>query len=115
MICSASDFSSSGLSGAISSPTRSPFTRTVAGRPTLGDLISTRLLGSAAGTGGADGDETGAAGPAPPPSPAAGRVPPGPGPTPACWPPAFDPCPTLVTRIDDQLPNSPRRTSIAPN
>src|SRR5207247_2735461 len=37
------------------------------------------------------------------------------GPTPACWPPVFDTCPTLVTRIDDQLPNSPRRTSIAPN
>src|SRR6185503_14578009 len=35
MICSASDLSSSGLSGAVSSPTRSPFTRMVAGRPTL--------------------------------------------------------------------------------
>src|SRR5213083_3716762 len=35
MICSASDFSSSGLSGAVSSGTRSPFTRIVAGRPTL--------------------------------------------------------------------------------
>src|SRR5690242_14887129 len=35
MICSASDFSSSGLSGAVSSATRSPFTRIVAGRPTL--------------------------------------------------------------------------------
>src|SRR6267378_5185278 len=35
MICSASDFSSSGLSGAVSSETRSPFTRMVAGRPTL--------------------------------------------------------------------------------
>src|SRR6266496_2397916 len=35
MICSASDFSSSGLSGAVSSPTSSPFTRIVAGRPTL--------------------------------------------------------------------------------
>src|SRR5438552_1052114 len=35
MICSASDFSSSGLSGATSSATRSPFTRMVAGRPTL--------------------------------------------------------------------------------
>src|SRR3989442_14939103 len=35
MICSASDFSSSGLSGAVSSATRSPFTRMVAGRPTL--------------------------------------------------------------------------------
>src|SRR6266487_3833727 len=35
MICSASDFSSSGLSGAMSSAMRSPFTRTVAGRPTL--------------------------------------------------------------------------------
>src|SRR5712691_8857095 len=35
MICSASDLSSSGLSGAVSSATRSPFTRMVAGRPTL--------------------------------------------------------------------------------
>src|SRR2546425_8593433 len=35
MICSAKDFSSSGLSGATSSATRSPFTRMVAGRPTF--------------------------------------------------------------------------------
>src|SRR3989442_339888 len=35
MICSAKDFSSSGLSGATSSVTRSPFTRMVAGRPTF--------------------------------------------------------------------------------
>src|SRR3989442_2601965 len=35
MICSASDLSSSGLSGATSSATRSPFTRMVAGRPTF--------------------------------------------------------------------------------
>src|ERR1041385_7076316 len=35
MICSASDFSSSGLSGDVSSATSSPFTRIVAGRPTL--------------------------------------------------------------------------------
>src|SRR5439155_19702451 len=35
MICSASDFSSSGLRGAVSSATRSPFTRSVAGRPTF--------------------------------------------------------------------------------
>src|SRR5579884_367667 len=35
MICSASDLSSSGLSGAVSSGTSSPFTRIVAGRPTL--------------------------------------------------------------------------------
>src|SRR5881392_342338 len=35
MICSASDFSSSGLRGAVSSATRSPFTRIVAGRPTF--------------------------------------------------------------------------------
>src|SRR2546429_1659622 len=35
MICSASDFSSSGLSGALSSDTSSPFTRIVAGRPTF--------------------------------------------------------------------------------
>src|SRR5438477_9695682 len=35
MICSASDFNSSGLSGAVSSDSNSPFTRTVAGRPTL--------------------------------------------------------------------------------
>src|SRR5437667_8823689 len=35
MICSASHLSSSGLSGAVSSATRSPFTRMVAGRPTL--------------------------------------------------------------------------------
>src|SRR5215471_5180730 len=35
MICSASDFSSSGLSGWVSSVTRSPYTRTVAGRPTF--------------------------------------------------------------------------------
>src|SRR6267378_8118941 len=35
MICSASDFSSSGLRGAVSSETRSPFTRMVAGRPTF--------------------------------------------------------------------------------
>src|SRR5882762_5889765 len=35
MICSASDFSSSGLSGCVSSPTSSPFARMVAGRPTL--------------------------------------------------------------------------------
>src|SRR6267378_4496956 len=35
MICSARDLSSSGLSGAVSSATRSPFTRMVAGRPTL--------------------------------------------------------------------------------
>src|SRR5882762_4196022 len=35
MICSASDFSSSGLSGPVSSETRSPFTPMVAGRPTL--------------------------------------------------------------------------------
>src|SRR5438093_2784759 len=35
MICSASDFSSSGLSGAVSSDSSSPFTRMVAGRPTL--------------------------------------------------------------------------------
>src|SRR6266516_999230 len=35
MICSASDFNSSGLSGAVSSVSSSPFTRIVAGRPTL--------------------------------------------------------------------------------
>src|SRR5437762_14102753 len=35
MICSASDFSSSGFKGWVSSPTRSPLTRIVAGRPTL--------------------------------------------------------------------------------
>src|SRR5205823_4403302 len=35
MICSASDFNSSGLSGAVSSARSSPFTRIVAGRPTL--------------------------------------------------------------------------------
>src|SRR5262245_12095193 len=35
MICSASDFSSSGLSGEVSSATSSPFTRMVAGRPTF--------------------------------------------------------------------------------
>src|SRR2546428_554700 len=35
MICSASDFSSSGLSGAVLSGASSPFTRIVAGRPTL--------------------------------------------------------------------------------
>src|ERR1041384_5222772 len=35
MICSASDFSSSGLSGDVSSATSSPFTRMVPGRPTL--------------------------------------------------------------------------------
>src|ERR1051325_4020181 len=35
MICSASDFSSSGLSGALSSASSSPFTRIVAGRPTF--------------------------------------------------------------------------------
>src|SRR3989449_681192 len=35
MICSASDFSSSGLSGAVLRATSSPFTRIVAGRPTL--------------------------------------------------------------------------------
>src|SRR2546425_3289650 len=35
MICSASDFNSSGLSGEASSGTSSPFTRIVAGRPTL--------------------------------------------------------------------------------
>src|SRR6185436_9520165 len=35
MICSASDFSSSGFRGWVSRPTRSPFTRMVAGRPTL--------------------------------------------------------------------------------
>src|SRR5437899_512314 len=35
MICSASDFNSSGLSGAVSSAISSPFTRMVAGRPTL--------------------------------------------------------------------------------
>src|SRR5438309_7376122 len=35
MICSASDFSSSGLSGALSSANSSPFTRIVAGRPTF--------------------------------------------------------------------------------
>src|SRR6266853_516263 len=35
MICSASDFNSSGLSGATSSATSSPFTLMVAGRPTL--------------------------------------------------------------------------------
>src|SRR2546426_7457313 len=35
MICSASDFSSSGLSGCVSRATSSPFTRIVAGRPTL--------------------------------------------------------------------------------
>src|SRR5213080_4768898 len=35
MICSASDFNSSGLSGAVSSVSSSPFTRMVAGRPTL--------------------------------------------------------------------------------
>src|SRR5690242_18578652 len=35
MICSASDFSSSGFRGCVSSATRSPLTRTVAGRPTL--------------------------------------------------------------------------------
>src|SRR2546422_8291425 len=35
MICSASDFNSSGLSGDESSATSSPFTRIVAGRPTL--------------------------------------------------------------------------------
>src|SRR5574341_2607205 len=35
MICSARDLSSSGLSAAVSSATRSPFTRMVAGRPTF--------------------------------------------------------------------------------
>src|SRR3989454_3103397 len=35
MICSASDFSSSGLSGCVSRATSSPLTRIVAGRPTL--------------------------------------------------------------------------------
>src|SRR5437763_10483071 len=35
MICSASDFNSSGLSGEASSATSSPFTRIVAGRPTF--------------------------------------------------------------------------------
>src|SRR5438552_2067898 len=35
MICSASDFSSSGLRGCVSSATSSPLTRIVAGRPTL--------------------------------------------------------------------------------
>src|SRR5207247_9556629 len=35
MICSASDFNSSGLRGEASSATSSPFTRIVAGRPTL--------------------------------------------------------------------------------
>src|SRR5919109_1417654 len=35
MICSASSFRSSGLSGAISRPWRSPFRRMVGGRPTL--------------------------------------------------------------------------------
>src|SRR2546429_9977768 len=35
MICSASDFNSSGLRGDESSGTSSPFTRMVAGRPTL--------------------------------------------------------------------------------
>src|SRR5437588_1242635 len=35
MICSARDFSSSGLSGALSSDNSSPFTRIVAGRPTF--------------------------------------------------------------------------------
>src|SRR5437016_11200603 len=35
MICSASDFSSSGLSGAVLSAASSPFTRIVAGRPTF--------------------------------------------------------------------------------
>src|SRR5690348_9213061 len=35
MICSASDFNSSGLRGLLSSATSSPFTRIVAGRPTL--------------------------------------------------------------------------------
>src|SRR6267143_3151520 len=35
MICSASDFNSSGLSGDESRATSSPFTRIVAGRPTL--------------------------------------------------------------------------------
>src|SRR5260370_8096463 len=35
MICSASDLSSSGLSGAVSRAASSPFTRTVAGRPTF--------------------------------------------------------------------------------
>src|SRR4029077_4967184 len=35
MICSASDFSSSGFNGVLSSGTSSPFTRIVAGRPTL--------------------------------------------------------------------------------
>jgi len=39
MICSASDFSSSGLSACWSSPTSSPFTRTVAGRPTLSQQV----------------------------------------------------------------------------
>src|SRR2546422_8189490 len=35
MICSASDFNSSGLRGAVSRATRSPLTRMVAGRPTF--------------------------------------------------------------------------------
>src|SRR5213082_1380503 len=35
MICSANDFNSSGLRGAVSRATRSPLTRMVAGRPTL--------------------------------------------------------------------------------
>src|SRR5437879_7030752 len=35
MICSASDFSSSGLSGAVLRAMSSPFTRIVAGRPTF--------------------------------------------------------------------------------
>src|SRR5437867_10267873 len=35
MICSASDFSSSGLRGAVSRATRTPLTRMVAGRPTF--------------------------------------------------------------------------------
>src|SRR2546427_6252541 len=70
----------------------------------MGDLISSSLL-------------TGAAGRAAP-SPGAVR---GGAAADGVWvttmwpPPAFAECPAFDTRTDDQVPNSPRRTSIAPS
>src|SRR3989449_10192869 len=70
----------------------------------MGDLISSSLLAGAAGRAAPSQGAVGARGAAP-----------------GAWvttmwpPPAFGECPAFDTRTDDQVPNSPRRTSIAPS
>src|SRR5438552_17801833 len=70
----------------------------------MGDLISSSLLAGAAGRA------------APSPGAVRGRaVAAGDWLTRMWPPPAFAECPAFDTRTDDQVPNSPRRTSIAPS